>query len=203
MSIRTCTVVAVEGTAAAGKTTLVHALTSYYRERGVNVACTGEPARVNPFLEEIVLHGQGTFDLTAELDAFAVQLSTILRGSRHHTLLITDKTPANVLAYARLVLDRTDPVNHAVIASMEAMCRAWMPASVDLIVHCRDRFDQRSGGDRMREKVIDLQDATAAAVHEACAATGVKMVDLPTSLDTQSRVRWIADRVSELGLLAA
>lgn len=59
MPIRNCTVVAVEGTHASGKTTLIHALTSYYRARGVHANCTGEPARNSPFMEEIVLHGKG------------------------------------------------------------------------------------------------------------------------------------------------
>src|SRR5690606_25569433 len=41
MSVNGCVVVAIEGTHAAGKTTLVHALTAHYRERGVLVTCTG------------------------------------------------------------------------------------------------------------------------------------------------------------------
>jgi thymidylate kinase len=44
--------VAIEGTHASGKTTLVHALTAHYRERGVLVDCTAEPARTSPFIEE-------------------------------------------------------------------------------------------------------------------------------------------------------
>lgn len=45
MSMRDCIVIAIEGTHACGKTTLVHALMAHYRAQGVNVACTGEPAR--------------------------------------------------------------------------------------------------------------------------------------------------------------
>ncbi|MCT2280774.1 hypothetical protein M3G91_24455 [Micromonospora chalcea] len=58
MTIRTCVVVSIEGTHAAGKTTLVHALTAHYRARGVLVACTPEPARTSPFIEETVIHGK-------------------------------------------------------------------------------------------------------------------------------------------------
>jgi len=64
--IRDCTVIAVEGTHASGKTTLVHALVSYYRERGIHATCVDEPARSSPFMEDIVLRGQGTFDVIAE-----------------------------------------------------------------------------------------------------------------------------------------
>jgi hypothetical protein len=58
MLIRNGTV-AVEGALAAGKTTVVHALIAHYRSRGVHVACTGEPARSSPYVEEIVVHGHG------------------------------------------------------------------------------------------------------------------------------------------------
>ncbi|MGH8903140.1 MAG: hypothetical protein ACRDYA_16085 [Egibacteraceae bacterium] len=57
MSVRGCTVIAVEGTHASGKTTLVHARIAYYRQHGVHVDGTGEPARTSPFIEEIVVHG--------------------------------------------------------------------------------------------------------------------------------------------------
>jgi thymidylate kinase len=85
MPIRDCAVIAIEGTQAARKTTLVHALTSHYREKAVNAACTGEPARTSPFMEAIVLHGKGGFDLVAELDLFAQQLTVPLRTARNHS----------------------------------------------------------------------------------------------------------------------
>ncbi|MFF1908609.1 AAA family ATPase [Kitasatospora sp. NPDC058218] len=200
MPIRDCTVVAVEGTAAAGKTTLVHALTAYYREQGVNVTATGEPARVSPFMEEIVLHDKGGFDLTAELDAFAAQLTTTMRATRNHSLLITDKTPANVLAYARLVLDQEDPQVRAVLRSVESLCNTWMPIAYSAVIHCRDHYDQEAGGDRFRGKVLDLQSATETAVYEAIQATKVPILDLPQGLTTQARVEWIAKQLHINGI---
>ena len=64
--LRDCIVIAIEGTHASGKTTLTHALAAYYRERGIHVATVEEPARHSPFIEEIVVHGKGTFDLETE-----------------------------------------------------------------------------------------------------------------------------------------
>jgi uridine kinase len=47
VSVRGCLLVGIDGTHACGKTTLVHALTAHYRERGVLVDCVGErPAAV-------------------------------------------------------------------------------------------------------------------------------------------------------------
>ena len=103
--LRDCVVIAVEGTHASGKTTLTHALAAHYREQGIHVATVEEPARHSPFVEEIVVHGKGQFDLETEVDLFAAQLSAQLRAARQHTMIICDKTIANVLAYARIVLE--------------------------------------------------------------------------------------------------
>lgn len=57
MPARDCRLVAVEGTHASGKTTLVHALVAHYRAEGVLAGCSEEPARTSPFMEDIVIHG--------------------------------------------------------------------------------------------------------------------------------------------------
>jgi thymidylate kinase len=72
--LRDCVVLAVEGTHASGKTPLTHALAAHYREQGIHVATVEEPARNSPFIEEIVVHGKGQFDLETEVDLFAAQL---------------------------------------------------------------------------------------------------------------------------------
>ncbi|WP_351234598.1 hypothetical protein [Streptomyces sp. NPDC002133] len=91
-------------------------------------------------MAEVVLHGKGHFDLVAEVDLFAQQLTVPLRAARHHQVLITDKTPANVLALASLVLDTAEPQTATMLSAMRTLCR--------------DKFDQEAGGDRMREKVL-------------------------------------------------
>ncbi|MFD8952482.1 AAA family ATPase [Streptomyces xanthophaeus] len=202
MPIRDTTVIGVEGSQAAGKTTLIYALAAHFREQGVNVAITGEPARTSPLLEEIVLHGKGGFDLVAEVDLFGQQLSVPLRAARNHQLLIADKTPANVLALARLVLDQSDPLVGPVLAAMEALCRAWMPQTYDAIVYCSDRFDQKAGGDLMRQKVIALQEPADLQIRKALDDTKVPVLELPCGLSTDERVRWIAEELSHRGLAA-
>lgn len=162
-----------------------------------------EPARYSPFLEDIVLHNVGTFDVVAELDAFAQQLSVPMRTARHHKLLIADKTPANVLAYARTVLDLAEPGAGAIVAALEAVCRAWMPLAYDVVIFSRDRFDQKSGGDRFREKVLTLRDEVEAAVFKATTDSGVKVLDLPIGLPTCGRVEWIVEQLDGLGLAVA
>ncbi|MFF1359602.1 hypothetical protein [Streptomyces sp. NPDC058297] len=177
-------------------------MTAHLREQSVNVTCTGEPARVSPFMEDIVLHGEGNFDLVAELDLLAQHFTVPLRAARHHQVLITDKTPANVLALANLVLDPSEPGTGAVLAAAEAMCRAWMPTAYDVVVYCRDQYDQKAGGDRMREKVLGLQNDADTAIYEACATTGVTMLEMPPDLTVAERVRWTVERLGDMGLTA-
>ncbi len=196
MSIRDCVLIAVEGTHASGKTTLVHALTAHYRSHGVLVDCTGEPARTSPYIEETVLHDTGGFDLATEVDLFAAQLSTSLRAARHQHLLICDKTIVNVLAYARMVLP-APPGGHdaTVLDAMAGFCRAWVPV-YDAVFYLPERYQQPT--DPFRAKVAHLQDQTATAVRAAYAAVGAPLIDVPPGLDLPERVQWISRRVDPL-----
>ena len=201
--LRDCVVLAVEGTHASGKTTLTLALAAYYRERGIHVATVEEPARHSPFIEETVVHGKGAFDLECETDLFAAQLSAQLRAARQHTMIICDKTIANVLAYAWLVLE-TPPRSRgaATLAAMEAFCRAWA-GTYDAVFYCCDRFSQHQAGDPYRAKVLDLQSAADRVVRSTCATVGQRVIDLPPNMTTEQRVQWIAARVTKLGITAA
>lgn len=197
MAIRGCTVVAVEGTHASGKTTLVHALVSHYRERGIHVGGAGEPARVSPFMEDIVLRGQGTFDMVAELDAFAAMLTTQLRAARHHSVLIADKTPLNVIAYARTLLpDHDRPVIDAMLGLVTATASLY-----DAVYYLSDAFDPRQPGDHWRSKVADQQAVIDAGLRQAAMQAGVRLIDVPPDLTTQGRVRWISGHLAESGVL--
>jgi hypothetical protein len=196
MSVHDCALVAVDGTHASGKTTLVHALTAHYRQQGVLVDCTAEPARTSPFIEDIVIHGKGNFDLATEVDLFAAQISATLRAARHHRLLICDKTIVNVLAYARIVL-AAPPASHekAVLDAMAGFCRAWAP-TYDAVFYLPDHYPDPA--DPFRAKVTHLQDQTAQAVRAAYADVRIPLHEVPGALDVPERVAWIARRVDPL-----
>jgi hypothetical protein len=68
----------------------------------VHVTTVQEPARGSPFIEDVVVHGKGRFDLVTEVNLFAAQLfaaqlSAQRRAACQHTM-ICDQTIANVLA---------------------------------------------------------------------------------------------------------
>lgn len=113
---------------------------------------------------------------------------------------ICDKTIANVLAYAWLVLE-TPPHSRAAatLAAMEAFCRAWA-GTYDAVFYCCDQFSQQQIGDRYRARVLDLQTAADRVVRSTCATVGQKVIDVPPGMTTQQRVEWIAGRVTKLGI---
>ena len=198
--LRDCVVLAVEGTHASGKTTLTHALAAHYREQGIHVATVEEPARHSPFIEEIVVHGKGTFDLETEVDLFGAMLTAQLRAARQHTMIIADKTIANVMAYAWIVLQAPPGSREAaVLDAMRRFCEAWA-GTYDAVFYCVDRFDQHQKGDPYRAKVLDLQTAADRVVRSTCATVGQRVIDIPPNMTTDERVGWIASRVSKLGI---
>ena len=198
--LRDCAVIAIEGTHASGKTTLTHALAARYREHGTHLATVGEPARHSPFIEEIVVHGKGQFDLETEVDLFGAMLPAQLRAARQHTMIIADKTIANVLAYAQIIL-QTPPrgLDTAVLDAMKRFCQAWAP-TYDAVFYCLDRYDQHQHGDPYRARVLDIQTAADRAVRSACAATGQRVIDIPPNMTTAERVNWITARIHRLGI---
>lgn len=191
MPIRDCAVLAVEGPHASGKTTLVHALTSHYRERGIHVTATGEAARHSPFMEEFVLHDTGDFDLVCELDALGAHLTEQLRAARHHQLLICDKTLANVVAYARMLLPDTDT---PAVEAMAGLCAATTHF-YDAVVYTADTFNPRQPGDHFRDKVADKQHRLDELLREEIDRQRLPLIEMPTGMSTDQRVQWIVARL--------
>jgi len=82
---------------------------------------------------------------------------------------------------------------------MKAFCEAWAP-TYDVVFYCCDRFAQHQAGDPYRSKVLDLQSAADRVVRSTCATVGQRVIDIPPNMTTAERVRWIAARVTRLGL---
>lgn len=197
MPVRDCAVIAVEGSHASGKTTLVHALVSHYRERGVHITCVDEPARSSPFMEDIVLRGRGTFDVVAELDTFAAQLTGQLRAARHHSVLVADKTLINVIAYARMFLPQQDaPVVDAMLQLSAAVANLY-----DVVFYANDMFDPHRPADALRSKVASQQSAIDQALRETATQVRIALIDIPSGMTTSERVDWVSGHLSSIGLI--
>lgn len=200
MTVRDCVVVAVEGAQASGKTTLALALVAHCRENGINAGYAGEAARVSPFIDEIVLHGVGTFDVVAEADLFGAQLSAQLRAARGHQLLVADKTIMNVPAHVRALLDMSDVRMADICMAMETFCRA-MRSMYDAVVYCADEFRQDLVADPLRSKVVAHRKDIDVQLREVLQQVGTEVMLLPLDLPTPARVHWTSDQLETRGLL--
>lgn len=190
MSIHGCTILAIDGTHSSGKTTLATALTQHYQGIGLNAVYLPDPARESPLIAAVIADPAKSFDLTIELDLFAATITQQIRATPGHRLVVTDKTLANVLAYARLLLKKPQkhkPTFHA----LTRMCRAWQP--YDLVIRCVDHFPIDVADDPYRSRVTELQEAADYAVGVALDEAGYPVVDLPAGLSTDQRIQWILD----------
>ena len=70
MAIMNCTLIAIEGTHCTGKSTLVHAITAYYKSHNVHAASFTEVARASAFVEQVVIHGKGCFDIAPNFNCW-------------------------------------------------------------------------------------------------------------------------------------
>lgn len=199
MSVHGCTVVAVEGTQASGKTTLAGALVAHFREGGINAGYVAEAARTSPFVEEIIRHGVGAFDLITEADLFGAQLSAQLRAARQYELLIADKTIMNVAAHVRALLDMEDAQVAEFCTAMEAFCRVLV-SMYDAVVYCADQFPQDLVADPLRSKVVAYQGEIDVQLRYVLPHVGVHAMMLPLGLPTRERVRWTDEQLAVRGL---
>lgn len=191
MPIRDCTVLAVEGTHNAGKTTLALALTAYCQSQGIDTAYVPDAARDSPLISDVVVHGIGRFDVTAQIDLVTATVSSQIRAAHRRRLLVVDKTPANVLAYASILLPEDE--HRLVRRATEALCHAWQPYGA--VILCVDQYPLDLTADPYRVKVTALQSAAASAVAAELAAARYPVIALPTGLTTTQRVAWLAEHL--------
>jgi nicotinamide riboside kinase len=191
VSIHGCHVVAIEGTHSAGKTTLAAALTEHYRAAGVDAVYVADPARDSPLVAEVVADPGRVFDLIIEVDLLAATITQQIRAAHGRQLLIADKTVANVVAYARILLSEDERRSPALNAAMQ-LCRAWQV--YDLVVRCTDRFVIDLRDDPYRAKVTQLQIDAEKAVAVALAEAEYPTLDLRAGLSTAQRVNWIVNQ---------
>ena len=52
----------------------------------------------------------------------------------------------------------------------------------------------------VRSKLLDLQSAADRVVRSTCATVGQRVIDIPPNMTTAARVKWIAARITKLGL---
>lgn len=201
VALRHAKLLAFDGTHASGKTTLIYAVAASLRGQGVHVTTLGEPARTSPFVDDVVIHQAGDFDMALELDIFAAHIMNSLRAARSHEVVLCDKTPTNVLAYCKMLL-RVEPGtwDAETADAMDGFCRAWGQV-YDAVFFCQDHYRTRKRGDRYRSRVADLQVQADGLVRAEYTRLCQPIIEIPRGLDMDKRVRWVVARINKLGLI--
>jgi len=201
MTLRATKLIAFDGTHASGKTTLLYAVAAGLRRQGVHVGLLGEPARQSPFVDDVVIHKSGDFDMLLELDLFAAQITNCVRGARSYDVVLADKTLTNVLAYCRMVVAiQPDTWDERIVEAMEMFCRAWGTA-YDAVFYCQDFYGVSQPGDAYRSKVAHLQVKADELVRAEYAALNQPLTLIPRSLDVDERASWVIDEMKQLYLI--
>ncbi len=201
MALRNAKLVAFDGTHASGKTTLIYAVAALLRRQGVHVTTLGEPARTSPFVDDVVIHKAGDFDMPLELDIFAAHITNSLRAARSHDVVLSDKTPTNVLAYCKMLLHIERGTWDAEMAdAMDDFCRAWGQV-YDAVFFCQDHYAAGQRGDKYRARVADLQVQADGLVRVEYARLGQSIIEIPRGLDIDERARWVVARMKKLGII--
>lgn len=203
MVLRNSKIIAFDGTHASGKTTLIYAVAARLRFEGLHVAVLPEPARSSPFVDDVVIHQAGHFDMLLELDIFAAHLTNCVRAARSHQLVLSDKTLVNVLAYTRLLVDiQPGSWDQEMVRAMETWCQVWGRA-YDAVFFTQDHYGNAMGGtDRYRSRVTHLQDQADRAVREEYARLGPPIIEIPLKLDLEARCNWVIAAMRERAIIA-
>jgi len=190
------TVVALEVAHGTGKSTLAHALVAHYKARSVNAALVSETARRSGFVEAVVIHGSGTFSLEAELQLFAAHIAEEQLAARNHELLVCDKTIANVVGYARLLIPDTHDSTR-LLDAMAKLAAAYSPY-YDEVLYMSETYDLSMTKDPYRPSDRTFQLDADRHIRRACEDAGIRLAHLPNGLDLESKVVWASQRIDRV-----
>lgn len=148
--------IAIDGTHASGKTTLLYYIASKLKEWGINCIVLQEPARNSPLLDDVILRDVGNFDVLIEADLIMNHISQCIRGTRDGGIILSDRTPISVLAYKKLFVDASDEVESLFGEKCETLVEQWMDF-YDLVFYCQDHYQIDVDKDKRRRKALSNQ----------------------------------------------
>jgi hypothetical protein len=153
-----------------------------------------ETARESPFVEDIVIHRSGSFDIAAELHLFACQIAQEHLLARHHEILVCDKTIANVIGYSRLLLGSVaDSFSKQMLQQMEHLALIYTQ-QYDTIIYVSDFYELVSTKDPFRPHDPEFQKRADESIRDVCSHFRLPMLDLPRGLSTEQKVAWIHEQ---------
>ena len=141
---------------ASGKTTLKYLIAAKLKEIGINCVVLPEPARNSVLVDDVVLRNKGNFDIPLEVDLIMNHISLCIRGARDGDIILSDRTPVNVLAYTKLLVDSSDEMESGLLERCESLVEKWIEF-YDLVFYCQDFYQADISKDNLRSKVVGIQ----------------------------------------------
>lgn len=188
--IRNKPLIAFDGTNAAGKTTLIYSVAARLKEQGVNVEVLIEPARNSPTADAILLYGQGSFDMAAQMELFAMHIVQCVRATKNAALIISDRTPVSTMAYNDMLVPERTEHEQNLFTAAEAFTDVWT-ACYDIVFYCQDNFMSAEDDDKIRRgdnKFLRTLDEKTRELYEKA---GANMVYIPKGLSLADRTDFV------------
>lgn len=195
--IRNKPLIAFDGTNAAGKTTLIYSVAAKLKEQGINCEVLIEPARNSPTADAILLYNQGSFDMPAQLELFAMHIVQCVRATKNAALIISDRTPVSTMAYNDMLI--ANPTEHEknLIGVAEAFTDVWT-AYYDIIFYCQDYFVSTQDDDKIRRGDDEFQKILDAKTKQLYEKANANIVYIPRKLSLADRTDFVLEELKSI-----
>lgn len=192
--------VAFDGTHASGKTTLKYYVAAKLKEQGNHCVVLSEPARNSALVDDVVLRDVGNFDIPLEVDLVMNHISQCIRATRDGEIILSDRTPANVLAYTKLLVSSEDKLENELIEKCDMLVGTWNNF-YDLIFYCQDFYFADIKKDQQRSKVAGIQLEVDQETRKQYEKYGCKLQYIPEGLSLEEKAEFVLKIMQkELGL---
>lgn len=181
---------AFDGTHASGKTTLKYLMAAKMKERGINCVVLPEPARMSALVDDVVLRNKGNFDIPLEVDLIMNHISLCIRGARDGNIILSDRTPVNVFAYAKLLVNSSDAMENELLERCEALVEKWINF-YDLVFYCQDFYQADIAKDNLRSKVMGIQSEVDSETRKQYERFGCNLQYIPKGLSSEEKANFV------------
>ncbi len=187
---------AFDGTHASGKTTLIYQIAARLREKGINCVVLPEPARNNPLVDDVVLREIDVFDIPLEIDLIMNHISQCIRGTRNSEIILSDRTPVNVLAYTNLLISSKNQLENNLLDKCNTLTEVWVKF-YDLIFYCQDHYTADIDTDNLRSKVVDMQNEVDVETRKQYEKFGCDIRFIPKGLSLDKKADFVLETIKK------
>jgi len=184
--------IAFDGTHASGKTTLKYLIASKLKERGFNCVVLPEPARNSALVDDVVLRNKGKFDIPLEVDLIMNHISQCIRGARDGDIILSDRTPVNVIAYTQLLIESSDEMEIGLLERCDSLVGKWIEF-YDLVFYCQDFYQADITKDNLRSKVVGIQSEVDSETRNQYKRFGFDLQYIPRGFSSEEKANFVME----------